>query len=68
MEHTAKRGTEAEPQRRQVGRIPGARNIHQPTLYDLISRYRSINDVMWEMVANQYRTKTGELSVRPKYF
>ena len=71
MGRTAKRVTEAEPIRRQGGRIPDARNIHQPTLYDLISKYRPINPVMWEMVANQYRTKTGELSVRPdlkKYF
>ena len=50
MGRTAKRGTESEPIRRQGGRIPRARNIHQPTLYDLISRYRPINSVMWKMV------------------
>jgi 3-mercaptopyruvate sulfurtransferase SseA len=50
MVRTAKRGTEAKSIRRQSGRIPGARNIHQPTLYDLISRYRPINSVMWKMV------------------
>ena len=49
MGRTAKQGTEAEPIRRQSSRIPGARTIHQPTLYDLISRYR-INSVLWEMV------------------
>jgi len=63
--------TEAESIHHQGGRISGARNIHQLTLYDLISKYRPINSVMCEMVANQYRTKTGELSVRldlKKYF
>jgi len=34
--------------------------IHQPDLYDLISKYCPINSVIWEIVANRYRTKTGE--------
>jgi hypothetical protein len=59
------------PLRRQGGRVPGAKNIHQPTLYNLVQEHRPLNSVMWDVVANQYRAKTGELSVRPdlkKYF
>ena len=46
------------------GRFPGAKQYHKPTLYDLVAQYRTICSVMWDLVAAQYRAKTGELKVR----
>jgi hypothetical protein len=52
------------PPIRKGGRVPGSKQYHKPTLYDLVAQYRPISSVMWDLVASQYRSKTGELKVR----
>ena len=64
MVRTATSKTNAAPQRRVGGQVPGAKQYHKPTLYDLVAQYRPISSVMWDLVAAQYRARTGELKVR----
>ena len=64
MVRTAMTRTNEAPQRRVGGRVPGAKQYHKPTLYDLVAQYRPISSVMWDLVAAQYRARTGELKVR----
>jgi len=64
MVRTATSKTNEAPQRRVGGRVPGAKQYHKPTLYDLVAQYRPISSVMWDLVAAQYRARTGELKVR----
>ena len=40
--------------------IPGAKACRKPTLYDLVSQFRSINRVRWDAVVNQYRIRKAE--------
>ena len=53
---------------RKGGRVPGSKQYHKPTLYDLIAQYLPISSVVWDVVANHYRSKTGEPKVRERYF
>ena len=41
------------PQCHVGGRVPGAKQYHKPTGYDLIDQYRPISSVMWDLVAAQ---------------
>jgi len=63
MVRTATSKTNAAPQRRVGGRVPGAKQYHKPTLYDFV-QYRAISSVMWDLVAAQYLARTGELKAR----
>ena len=64
MVRTATTRNNEAPQRRGGGRVPGAKQYHKPTLYDLVAQYRPISSVVWDLVAAQYRARNGELNVR----
>ena len=64
MVRTNSRNNDEAAPVRKGGRVPGAKQYHKPTLYDLVAQYRPISSVMWDLVAAQYRAKTGELKVR----
>jgi hypothetical protein len=64
MGRTPTRKNNEEPVRRTGGRIVGAKQYHKPTLYDLVAEFRPVSSVLWDVIANQYRSRTGEMKVR----
>ena len=54
MTRTSSKRTVEETPRRVGGRVPGSKQYHKPTLYDLVAQYHPISSVMWDLVANQY--------------
>jgi len=58
MVRTNSRNNDEAAPVRKGGQVPDAKQHHKPTLYDLVAQYRPIRSVMWDVVANQYRSKT----------
>ena len=56
MVRTNSRNNEEAALVRKGGRVPGSKQYHKPTWYDLVAKYDLISIFMWDVVANQYRS------------